>query len=161
QILPETQRIVFEKRVSVPVNAHFVGDSRALGQMLVNILSNAVKYSPADSTIYIAAELDDTGAMRLRFRDEGTGMTEAEIQRAAEPFERGQAGDAVKQKGTGLGLYLCAKVMMLFGGTLKIDSAEGKGTTVTLTFPPSRTILPKTVATFPPPDLPEQPTPRP
>ena len=118
------------------------GDERTLTQILNNLLSNATKFTPAGGKIGVAAKLDEDGGIVLAVSDTGVGMSESDIVKALEPFGQAHLTSSEQQKGTGLGLYLSAKFMNLFGGRLDIESEPGSGTTVTIRFPPERTIQP-------------------
>jgi PAS domain S-box-containing protein len=119
---------------------HLIGDERALIQVLNNLLSNAIKFTPAGGLISVSAFLDDTNAMTVQVRDTGVGMRENDIAKALRPFEQAEGSSSSSHRGTGLGLHLCSNFMVLFGGALEITSDVGKGTTVSLRFPPVRTV---------------------
>ncbi len=116
-----------------PEDLEIRADRRAAKQMLVNLLSNACKFTPAGGRI----GLDFAGGpeeVRVTVSDTGIGMTQEELDRALEAF--GQiAGAGISQKGTGLGLPLVRGLIELHGGRLEIDSAPGAGTRATLVFP--------------------------
>ncbi len=118
---------------------HLVGDERALIQVLNNLLSNAIKFTPAGGLISVSARLNDDGGIVVTVRDTGVGMSEPDVAKALRPFEQAQDTYSRVDKGTGLGLHLCSNFMVLFGGSLAIQSEVGKGTTVVLRFPPERT----------------------
>ena len=115
-----------------------IGEEIAIKQMLMNILSNAVKFTPHGGRITIAHEIDQEGALRLSVTDTGVGLTEAEIEKALSPF--GQIDSALSRatSGSGLGLTLVNSLITLHGGQLEIFSQKGIGTTVTLLFPAQR-----------------------
>lgn len=115
-------------QVSAPEQLEATLDPSLLRAVLGNVLSNAVKFSPADRPVHFAIE----GGNRLRFiiRDSGSGITAGDLQRVREPFFRGAAAEAVP--GTGLGLAIAEKCAALLGGTLGIESGPD-GTTATLT----------------------------
>jgi signal transduction histidine kinase len=118
------------------------GDGRALIQVLNNLLSNALKFTPDGGKISIAGTVNEGNSIVLAVTDTGIGMSEDDIVKALQPFEQVYMLDSPPEEGTGLGLHLSAKIMTLFGGTLTINSEVAKGTTVTLEFPPERTIHP-------------------
>jgi signal transduction histidine kinase len=120
----------------------FRGDERKMRQIMLNLLSNAVKFTPAEGRITFDAGCADDGGLQLSVRDSGIGMTADGIAKALEPF--GQIAEVMTRTtgGTGLGLPLTVKLVELHGGTLAIDSSPGAGTTITLQFPPDRTIRP-------------------
>ena len=116
------------------------GDKRVLVQLLNNLFSNAVKFTPQGGSIEISAWRDTQGRIQLSVADNGIGMTEEGVAKALRPFEQAHNARAREHKGTGLGLHLCDNFMRLFGGTLKIESRAGEGTTVTVAFPPERVV---------------------
>ncbi len=115
-------------------------DKRLIKQILLNILSNAVKFTEQGGRIDLTATIDKKRAIRIVARDTGIGMTEEEIAIALTPF--GQAGSTMTRshEGTGLGLPLVQSLVELHGGRLHILSEPGKGTTITVLFPPERTL---------------------
>jgi PAS domain S-box-containing protein len=118
-------------------------DKRNLRQMLFNLVSNAVKFSSFGSEVCMAAEIDpETKDIILCVKDQGPGISEKDISRMMEPFNQGQVG-INDGTGTGLGLPLTRSMAELHGGTLKLDSVAGKGTTATIILPSSRNISQK------------------
>lgn len=120
---------------------HLCGDKKVLSQILNNLLSNAIKFTPAGGAVSVAARLDGDGGFVISVADEGIGMSEIDIAKSMQPFEQVSGKNAREHDGTGLGLPLCANFMALHDGEIAVESAVGKGTTVTVRFPPDRTIL--------------------
>ncbi len=116
------------------------GDEKTLIHILNNLLSNAIKFTPEDGRVTVSAKLGRDSAINVLVADTGYGMSERDITEALRPFEQVDGARSRKHKGTGLGLYICLDLMELRGGTLGIESEKGKGTTVTLHFPPERTV---------------------
>jgi len=114
-------------------------DRRALIQMIVNLVSNAKKFTPPDGEVVIAAGLDGGGGIQISVSDTGVGMAPEDIPRALEVFGQLDNSLARKHQGTGLGLPIVNSLMQLHGGRLDLVSERGKGTTATLCFPPTRT----------------------
>lgn len=112
-------------------------DKRALRQILINLLANADKYTPVDGSITLSAHPAPDGGTVIRISDTGIGIAEEDMQRVLEPFGQARTDVSVTHEGTGLGLSLSAKLMELLGGALTLESTPGKGTTVTLFFPPA------------------------
>ena len=110
------------------------GDRELLATLLNNILDNAVKYSPAGSSIEVSAYRRADHGVCLRVRDYGRGISEEERQQVLEKYFR--ASTATDIPGMGLGLYLVDRIARLHNGTLDIDSNPGAGTTFTVCFPP-------------------------
>jgi len=115
-------------------------DPRLTKQMVVNLLANAVKFSPSGTTIFLKAKLDDSGAIRIDVCDEGIGIPQESIPKLTDAFYQVDARLEREFEGSGLGLTLVQKHMSLHGGTLSFESEEGVGTTATLTFPPNRSV---------------------
>jgi cell cycle sensor histidine kinase DivJ len=115
-----------------------MADRRAVKQILLNLLSNAIKFTPSQGRVTVSARRD-AGDILLEVKDTGVGIPEADLERIGKPFEQAgpEAGqDHMRtQKGTGLGLSLVAALANLHGGAMRIDSAPGDGTTVTVTLP--------------------------
>ncbi len=114
------------------------GDALRLKQILLNILSNAVKFTPAKGRVEVSAEVTAAGDMLLAVADTGIGMAARDIPVALAPFR--QVEDALSRRfeGTGLGLPLAKSLTELHGGTLEIESEPGHGTTVRITLPAAR-----------------------
>ena len=115
-----------------------IGEEIAIKQMLMNILSNAVKFTPAGGRITLGHEIDAEGALRLSVTDTGVGLTEEEIEKALSPFGQIDSTLSRATSGAGLGLTLVNSLITLHGGQLEIFSQKGIGTTVTLVFPAQR-----------------------
>ncbi len=110
------------------------GDSLHLTQVVLNLLDNAVKYSKPGCTITLT--LSHTGsALQLLVEDNGTGIPQEYQQLVFEKFFRVPSGDVHNAKGYGLGLYYVARAVKAHGGSIKLKSEPGKGSTFILTFP--------------------------
>lgn len=116
------------------------GDKKALTRAINNLLSNAVKFTPADGRIAVSAKNNGSGSICIAVTDTGIGMSERGVLKALKPFEQVNTAHSKSNEGAGLGLYLCQRFMELHGGALEIESEVDKGTTVTLRFPPERTV---------------------
>ena len=116
------------------------GDEKVITQILNNLLSNAIKFTPADGEITASAKTDEDGSINVLIADTGKGMSRHGITKALKPFEQTDGAHSKRHEGTGLGLYLCQKFIKLHGGDIKLQSKVGKGTTVTVRFPPERTV---------------------
>ncbi len=114
-------------------------DARLVRQILINLITNAIKYSHKSGTIDVVAKLDEQNNMLLIVRDYGVGIPKDRIREAMEPF--GQIHDPTRsntQQGTGLGLPLTKAMAELHGGELGLKSDTGEGTEVTIRFPRGR-----------------------
>jgi signal transduction histidine kinase len=116
----------------------FNGDQRAVTQIVLNLLTNAAKFTPAGGRVELKAAANADG-LTIGVADSGRGMSPETIERAFEPFFQGIDSDVSrKREGTGLGLAISRRLAELHGGTVSIKSRLGEGTTVTVWFPPSR-----------------------
>jgi cell cycle sensor histidine kinase DivJ len=122
-------------------------DKRAVKQMLVNLLANAVKFTPPGGTVTLTAATDGR-AVILIVADTGTGIAAADLQRLGRPFEQARAAHG--KEGTGLGLALVKSLAALHGGAAEIHSVLGEGTTVTLRLPHAAVELPRAQTTVVP-----------
>ncbi|MDJ0686849.1 MAG: ATP-binding protein [Alphaproteobacteria bacterium] len=115
------------------------GDARKLKQVLLNILSNAIKFTERGGSVEIETQTGPTG-LKISVRDTGVGIPAAQQERVFEPFH--QVGSVLtrKDQGAGIGLALSRRLAELHDGGLTLESKEGVGTTVTLTLPRSRLI---------------------
>jgi signal transduction histidine kinase len=120
-------------------------DARRVRQVLLNLLSNAVKFTPPAGEVVVSASADP-GGLAIAVADTGIGMAPDDIPKALERFGQIDTRLARKYEGTGLGLPLSLRLMELHGGTLAIDSALGRGTTVTVTFPATRVVVERAAA---------------
>jgi PAS domain S-box-containing protein len=114
-------------------------DELRLEQVLLNLVSNAVKFTPTGGRVAVAASLVAGGEVEIRVSDTGIGMAAEDIPRALQPFGQIDNSLARPHGGTGLGLPLAQRLVELHGGTMTIDSTLSRGTTVTVTLPPERT----------------------
>ena len=112
----------------------FVTDSQMLRQALLNLLSNAAKFTQAGE---VRLTLDQDGRDRLRFEvsDTGIGMSQEQIEKVFEPFTQGDSSISKNYGGTGVGLSLCQRFTELLNGKLSVESSEGDGTRFTLALP--------------------------
>jgi signal transduction histidine kinase len=111
-------------------------DERALRQILLNLISNAIKFTPQGGRVTVTFEQPpDGGGIDLVVRDTGIGLTEEEIEVAMEPYGQVRPSTLAEEKGTGLGLPLVKALAELHGGTLQISSRKGEGTTAIVRLP--------------------------
>ena len=121
-----------------PASLRMVADERRLKQVLLNLLTNAVKFTPEGGKVSLTARLADDGACVFVISDTGIGMDEAGIAKALSLYGQVENAYVRRQEGTGLGLPLANRLTEAHGGTLSITSGIGHGTEITLTFPPER-----------------------
>ncbi|GAA5482025.1 ATP-binding protein [Haloferula sargassicola] len=135
-------------RLDAGVPPSISGDSHRLRQVLVNLLGNAVKFTP-EGEVRLEVEAgptDDAGRVELRFRvsDTGVGIDPGQIERLFHPFHQQDSSTSRRFGGTGLGLAICRRLVELMGGGISVESRHGSGSTFTFT-------LPVTVSENPPP----------
>lgn len=150
-LISDTLRLVSEQgefnRVRIEVEGAerlpaLWADRRALVQILLNLLSNALKFSDAASKVTIRAAFDSAGRPRLSVIDRGIGIEADKIDKVTQPFTQLESAHARRYQGTGLGLTIARNLAELHGGSLAIDSTPGEGTTITLTLPAERALGP-------------------
>jgi signal transduction histidine kinase len=117
-----------------PRRISFNADPRAIKQVLLNLLSNAIKFTPAGGRVTICMR-EQSGLLTFEVVDTGVGIPADQLYQLGNPFVTLRKNVAASQEGTGLGLALARALVQLHGGTLKIESVEGFGTTVTVAIP--------------------------
>ena len=108
-------------------------DKTRLNQILLNLLSNAIKFTPAGGTVSVrvrqlAGKVRGCGQYEFRIKDNGIGMSPEFAQRIFEPFERERTSTVSKIQGTGLGMAITKNIVDMMGGTIEVQTAQGKGT---------------------------------
>ncbi|SLN55989.1 sensor histidine kinase [Oceanibacterium hippocampi] len=111
-----------------------VGDAMKIKQIAINLITNAVKFTPTGGRVTVRCEIS-RGQFRIVVADTGIGIAAENIARAMEPFSQIDGGDDRRYEGTGLGLPLSRKLAELHDGSLEIESVVGEGTTVRVTVP--------------------------
>jgi len=114
------------------------GDAVRLKQVLLNLLSNAIKFTRPGGTVHARLSGDAGGRALLEIADTGIGIAPADIAKALTPFGQIVPQDGGVREGTGLGLPIARSLVELHGGTLRIDSQPGRGTTVSVVLPALR-----------------------
>jgi len=109
-------------------------DERAIRQVLLNLLSNALKFTDQDGLVRISAWKSDQNLV-IVVTDNGVGIQASDLARVFQPFEQGENTLSRAHAGTGLGLSLCKSLVELHNGTIRLDSREGKGTTAQFQLP--------------------------
>jgi len=120
-------------------------DRRAVQQILINLISNAVKFTP-EGEIRVIAERQD-GKLELSVHDTGIGIGADDLERLGTPFMQVDNAYTRQFEGTGLGLALVKGLVALQGGSMRIESAEGEGTSVHVSLPESAGDMDKERAT--------------
>lgn len=133
------KRITIQIDVAAEIrNLQILGDPLRLRQVIINLVSNALKFTPERGHVSVALDYAPGSALAFVIADPGIGMTSNEIRLALEPF--GQINSALSREndGAGLGLPLARRLIELHGGRLEIDSTKGRGTTVRAIIPEAR-----------------------
>ncbi|HJP21841.1 MAG TPA: HAMP domain-containing sensor histidine kinase [Alphaproteobacteria bacterium] len=112
-----------------------LADAVKLKRMLLNLLTNAIKFTPADGRVTVGADLGARDAVCITVADTGIGIAAEEIERVLEPFGQANLPVEMNREGIGLGLYLTKSLIYAHGGWLDISSDVDRGTSITLTFP--------------------------
>jgi two-component system cell cycle sensor histidine kinase PleC len=121
--------------VDAPEMPEIDADYRGLKQVVLNLISNAVKFTPEGGDIVVALTREDDDRVRVAVTDTGIGIAEKDLERLARPFEQVEGQHSKTTQGTGLGLALTKSLIELHGGELTIASEPGRGTTVGFVLP--------------------------
>ncbi|MBI2256233.1 MAG: PAS domain-containing sensor histidine kinase [Proteobacteria bacterium] len=113
-------------------------DRRALAQIVMNLVANSLKFTPKGGAIEVTTGLGSDGRPEIMVRDTGIGIPPTEIESVRRAFVQGSGATRAAEAGTGLGLAIVCSMAELHGGSVDIDSAVGRGTTVTIRLPASR-----------------------
>ena len=126
------------KGIETPNLPRLYADPLRLKQVFINLLCNAVKFTPGDGNISCNASMTESGEMEISIIDSGIGMNDKELAKAMDKFGQVDSSLARKHEGTGLGLPLTKGLVELHGGAFEIVSASGQGTQINMRFPASR-----------------------
>lgn len=113
-----------------------LADERKLKQIVLNLISNAVKFTPTGGSVTVTWRRTENGGSRLSVADTGIGIGKDDLERIFQPFVQVDGRLNRKYEGVGLGLPLTRRLVELHGGSLSIESEVGRGTTVTVDLPP-------------------------
>ena len=113
------------------------GDPGLLEEILVNLVDNAIKYSPGGGPVQVSGRLGSDGEVKVSVTDSGIGVPRWETRRIFERFHRAQNPASERARGIGLGLYICDAIMRAHQGEITVSSIPGEGSTFTLSFPSS------------------------
>jgi signal transduction histidine kinase/CheY-like chemotaxis protein len=150
RLLDGCRRLVSERaaahRLVMPVaadtaGAALVADETRVKQILLNLLSNAIKFTPDGGEVALDVHLDDRGRFVFTVADTGIGIAANDMEKVMSPFGQADGTLARRYEGAGLGLPLAKSLAELHGAVLGVDSEPGRGTRVTVTFPPERTLV--------------------
>jgi signal transduction histidine kinase len=130
--LAERKRILVTNRV--PDELRLKADAELLEYAVYNLLTNAVKYSPEETEVTIGAA-SGNGEVRLWVTDQGIGMDESELKQLFQKFYRTRRAEQSGETGTGIGLSIVRQIVELHEGSIRVESAPGKGSTFTVALP--------------------------
>ena len=137
---------IYEKQLELYMDAMDVTDEDVycdktrLNQILLNLLSNAIKFTPAGGTVSVrvrqlAGKVHGCGQYEFRIKDNGIGMSQEFAKKIFEPFERERTSTVSRIQGTGLGMAITKNIVDMMGGTIEVQTAQGKGTEFTVCVP--------------------------
>ena len=129
--------LTYECRTGEDVRDYYIGDDMKLRQVMINILGNAVKFTPEGGTVSCAIEttarFDGKTTLRFTFRDTGIGMSPEYLPRLFDAFSQEDSSSTSKYGSTGLGMSITKSIVELMNGNIEVESEKGKGTTFTVT----------------------------
>ncbi|MDH3663733.1 MAG: HAMP domain-containing histidine kinase, partial [Alphaproteobacteria bacterium] len=111
----------------------FTLDAKLIRQVISNLISNAIKYSPGTTNVWIQGNANDDGGIEISVRDEGVGIPEAELEKLFQRFFRASTSTGIV--GTGIGLHMVKTLVDIHGGQINVASTPGEGTTFTVCLP--------------------------
>ncbi len=117
-----------------------LGDGRAINQVVINLLNNAIKFTPANGHVLLSARRSSNGAIELSVKDNGPGIPPEEVNQAMSAFTRGSLATKKAVDGAGLGLSIVKGIMELHGGKVSINTGLGQGTEVICEIPTKRVL---------------------
>ncbi|MDQ3585374.1 MAG: ATP-binding protein [Acidobacteriota bacterium] len=143
EIVETMMPLAIEKEIALtqhlPANLPSISaDHAKLRRVIVNLLSNALKFTPKGGEITLSATLIDTDRVRLSVTDTGIGIAPEDLDRLFDKYEQARNRATHKEKGTGLGLYITKQLVELHGGEITVVSQVGKGSTFSFTLPIAR-----------------------
>ena len=134
-----SQRVIIRTSLSSSV-PEIVADQRSIKQIALNLLSNAIRFTPAGGQIVVSTAYETNGSVVLRIRDTGVGMSQGELEQAMKPFRQIRGSSRPRGDGTGLGLPLTKAMVEANRAQFEIRSAPNEGTLIEIGFPPQRVL---------------------
>ncbi len=126
RIVANEKSIELIVKQDVPDDFKITADKAKLHQVLNNLISNAIKYSPSNSTVEISTSVSDD-TLEFSVQDHGVGIPEEDLEHLFQPFFRANNKPTAGEKSTGLGLFITRRIIEAHGGTLHVDSRNGEG----------------------------------
>ena len=131
--------ITYDCRLTGHIDDYYIGDAMKLKQVLINILGNAVKFTPEGGTVTFVIEegprFDGKAILKMIISDTGIGMSKEFLPHVFEAFSQEDSSSTSKYGSTGLGMPITKSIVELMNGNISVDSEKGKGTTFTVTVP--------------------------
>jgi PAS domain S-box-containing protein len=140
KLMAESKGVHLVEVIGPPLN--FRADARRVHQVLLNLVSNAIKFTAAGGTVSLSFDSDSSLGPRISVSDTGIGLTADELRSIFVEYGQVEGHRDINPSGTGLGLPICRKLAILMGGTLVGESTVGVGSMFRLTLPPTRIVLP-------------------
>ncbi len=134
RVRPLADRKSIRLTVEAPVEGELVGDRELMEYAVYNLLTNAVKYSPAETEVHVSSH-SEGDLLRLSVRDQGMGMDAKELKQIFQRFYRTKRAEASGEVGTGIGLSIVEQIVTHHGGRMEVTSAPGKGSCFTVVLP--------------------------
>lgn len=137
-IVADLQEIAAKSQVTIQAstqaNVSILADQDRLIQLMINLVTNAINYSPVGGTIAVSTTTSQDW-LEISVSDEGPGISEENRQLIFLPFEQIQASDALEKGGSGLGLYICKNIVEQHRGSIHVEPSNGNGSTFTVRLP--------------------------
>lgn len=135
RIQAEAKGLLFQVTLNPPLPKLLHSDPTRMRQILINLCSNAIKFTPQGAITLSATYFADVSQVTFKVSDTGIGMSPEQLARLFQPFAQADAGTSRQYGGTGLGLYLSRLLAEKLGGSLQVESKVGEGSEFTLTLP--------------------------
>ena len=133
------KNLVFALTMSGPIKNYYIGDDMKLKQVLINILSNAIKFTDSGGKIFLdvecTAQFENNSTFKFVIKDTGIGIEKSYLPKIFEPFSQEDGTTTSKYGGSGLGLAITKNIVDMMNGTISVDSEKSIGTTFTVTLP--------------------------
>jgi signal transduction histidine kinase/membrane-bound lytic murein transglycosylase MltF len=136
----EDADVALSRQRAARLRARVLGDERRLRQVIINLVDNAIKFTPMGGSVEVSLDLGDDGSLRVVVADNGIGMSAEQLKSAFKAFERGTDPFVRASDGVGLGLALSSEIMKAHGGDIGMTSAQGEGTTACAWLPAGRVV---------------------
>ncbi len=137
------KNLEFDVYIDQSLDGIYLGDETRIKQVLVNLLGNAIKFTPTGSVLF-TGQIGGDGQVLLSVRDSGIGIPSAKLGSIFDSFSQADVSDNRRYGGSGLGLTICKSIVGAMGGKIRVESEEAKGSTFTVEIPLVRKSPPHT-----------------